>query len=76
MFRHKGGCTLYLIPESPGLLELQAAAAAVFPECAGQGRSFTPHLSVGQYRSKAAAEDSAQVTPKQPLCDPFAVVWM
>ena len=62
IFRHKGSCTLYLAPSCEHLHNLQAELAACFPACADQARGFTPHLSVGQYKTAADAEQAAEVS--------------
>jgi 2'-5' RNA ligase len=60
-FRHgSGGCTLWLAPEpAESLRRLQAALQAPFSDCDDLSRfpaGFTPHLSVGQFRSAADCE--------------------
>ncbi|MGL5064946.1 MAG: RNA repair domain-containing protein, partial [Microcoleus sp.] len=61
-FEHRRNCTAWLepIPEpKQALHELQAALESLFPQCSEQGQKstagFTPHLSVGQFNSPAAA---------------------
>jgi 2'-5' RNA ligase len=60
-FRHGSGrCTLWLAPEPAGQLQrLRVALQGAFPDCDDLARfpaSFTPHLSVGQFRSAADCE--------------------
>jgi 2'-5' RNA ligase len=60
-FRHgSGSCTLWLAPEpAEALRRLQEALQAAFPDCDDLSRfpaGFTPHLSVGQFRSAADCE--------------------
>lgn len=54
-FAHFGGRVAYLVPDceaDPGLARLYDACLSVLPECrALQHREFTPHLTVGQFRS-------------------------
>ena len=52
------------------LLEVQAALQAAFPQCTdlshdpGRGiTAFTPHLSLGQWRSPAVSRAAQQVMP-------------
>jgi 2'-5' RNA ligase len=60
-FRHAAGrCTLWLAPEpDEPLRNLQATLQAAFPDCDDLSRfpaGFTPHLSVGQFRSRRDCE--------------------
>jgi 2'-5' RNA ligase len=61
MFVHPSGrATLWLAPEpKTPLVDLQAALVAAVPDCDDLSRfaaGFTPHLSVGQARSRREAE--------------------
>jgi 2'-5' RNA ligase len=60
-FRHPSGrATLWLAPQpADELIRLQAALQAAYPDCDDLSRfaaGFTPHLSVGQARSAAEAQ--------------------
>jgi hypothetical protein len=66
-FEHGRSCTLWLRPQAPELLAVQAALQAAFPQCsdlssdAGRGISgFTPHLSLGQWRTRAEVAAAQQ----------------
>jgi hypothetical protein len=65
-FAAVAGCLLWCASE---LVSLQAALAAAFPECSdlssdpGRGITrFVPHLSIGQWRDKAALKQQLQVS--------------
>ncbi|PRW59353.1 2 -5 RNA ligase [Chlorella sorokiniana] len=67
-FEHGRSCTLWLCPGSPSgeLLAVQAALERAFPHCtdlssdSGRGiTAFTPHLSLGQWRTRADVEAAA-----------------
>jgi 2'-5' RNA ligase len=64
-FRHPGGrCTLWLAPEpADALRALQAALLQRFPECDDVARhpaGFIPHLSVGQFATPAACQETRE----------------
>jgi 2'-5' RNA ligase len=64
-FRHfghgRGSYTIWLAPEPvDALTRLQSALQAAIPDCdeaSRHGEGFTPHLSVGQVRSRSALDD-------------------
>jgi 2'-5' RNA ligase len=73
-FRHPSGqATLWLVPEpAEALVQLQAALQAACPDCDDLSRfpaGFTPHLSVGQARS--AAEAQQLLDTWQPTWEPI-----
>ncbi|MGE0707613.1 MAG: RNA repair domain-containing protein [Planctomycetota bacterium] len=60
-FRHRRKSTAWLAPAPAApVIALQARVAAAFPQCREQGtkseRGFTPHLSLGQVRSRGREE--------------------
>jgi len=67
-FDHRSSCTLWLRPsQGEGLLTVQAALEAAFPHCSDLSsdpsrsiEGFEPHLSVGQWKSAAAADAAAR----------------
>jgi len=57
-FEHGRSCTLWLDPESPDLVQVQAALLGAFPECGDLSNDssrgitkYSPHLSVGQWKT-------------------------
>jgi 2'-5' RNA ligase len=53
------GGTVYLKPacaEDPGLAKLHAACKAAFPDILEKHASFAPHLTIGQFEGRSAAE--------------------
>lgn len=72
VFTHRASCTAWLLPISDppdALQRLQSRLQQLFPQCDEQSRKspagFTPHLSVGQFRSPEAAR--AQLPAWQPV---------
>lgn len=72
VFDHGCSSTAWLDPQSPALVELQARLAAAFPDCQDLNNdpkrgitAFTPHLSIGQWKSAAAAEEAAAQLQQQ-----------
>lgn len=64
-FGHGHSCTVWLEPESESLCELQFMLTTVFPEChhlnddpSRNIEKFVPHLSVGQWSNREAAEEA------------------
>jgi 2'-5' RNA ligase len=59
-FRHRSSYTVWLAPEpKKALVDLQSALWRVVPDCDEVRRykdGFTPHLSVGQVRGRAALD--------------------
>jgi hypothetical protein len=66
-YEHDRSCTLWLDPQSEELIQLQAALVAAFPECIDLSNdpsrsitSFSPHLSLGQWRSVGDVKKAQQ----------------
>ena len=66
-YEHDRSCTLWLDPQSEELIQLQAALVAAIPESIDLSHdpsrsitSFSPHLSLGQWRSVGDVKKAQQ----------------
>ncbi|KAK9803101.1 hypothetical protein WJX73_002766 [Symbiochloris irregularis] len=66
-FNHGRSCTLWLKPESEGLMQLQSTLFKAFPECKDLNedptrdiQEFVPHLSLGQWPNADAVQQAGQ----------------